>query len=392
MPNKLDTKTRHMWRGYLSEIDSRTDPKPLTDDIIKSYVTTWIEDQVDPEREGMETTISDVSNDKIKLTLPSGEFWNVTFNEVKDADKVLRYWLKRDKHPVQADFKMPNEAIGVPPNKIRNPGYAPALAERIRRELSGLPQAIRILPMSINSFTHENCRDINELQEKFFLGILPSKKRNGHYRYKNRKINSKPGTVVLFQCNAKIIAIACFLYAEEYKSREDGYKGFMAFDPKSIKIFNPIDKDTVKLCWPSFEGFSQSLQKLDPIGYPIFLKHIKGVKTGGVVDLVSPPERKESTIYRILRDTKMAKEVKQLHDYECQICGLTIELPDGDRYAESHHIQPLGTPHSGLDIKSNIICVCPNHHAALDYGAIPLSLKSIRVLPKIRDFHKKRVL
>lgn len=105
-----------------------------------------------------------------------------------------------------------------------------------------------------------------------------------------------------------------------------------------------------------------------------------------------PPDRATMTVYRILRDSQLARNVKRLHNYECQICGNTIELPNGTRYAESHHIQPLGK-HDGPDIAENIICVCPNHHAMLDYGVIPLAIdkltlvKGHKLAKRFIDFH-----
>src|SRR5690606_26268428 len=47
-----------------------------------------------------------------------------------------------------------------------------------------------------------------------------------------------------------------------------------------------------------------------------------------------------TTISRIIRDTNMSREIKALHHSRCQICGETINLPDGRRYAEAHHIIP----------------------------------------------------
>lgn len=92
-------------------------------------------------------------------------------------------------------------------------------------------------------------------------------------------------------------------------------------------------------------------------------------------DLDAPsPERAETTTFRILRDTALARRIKELHRHQCQIGGLAIELPNGSRYAEAHHIQPLGTPHDGPDIAANIIVLCPNHHAMCDYGVVALDL------------------
>lgn len=92
-------------------------------------------------------------------------------------------------------------------------------------------------------------------------------------------------------------------------------------------------------------------------------------------DLVLPSvSRIETTIYRILRDTALTLRLKFLHKYKCQICGHTINLPDGRLYVEAHHIKPLGEPHNGPDVIENIICVCPNHHVELDYGVSKIDL------------------
>jgi hypothetical protein len=92
-----------------------------------------------------------------------------------------------------------------------------------------------------------------------------------------------------------------------------------------------------------------------------------------------PADRVKTTIYRILRDTEKARRVKILHEHRCQICGHAIELSDGRRYAEAHHIQPLGDPHKGPDVIGNILCVCPNHHAELDYRTSELTLAALKV-------------
>jgi hypothetical protein len=94
-------------------------------------------------------------------------------------------------------------------------------------------------------------------------------------------------------------------------------------------------------------------------------------------DLDAPPaERVQTTVSRIVRDTWRTNRVKRLHNYKCQICGEGIILADGSAYAEGHHLQPLGR--DGPDVDENIICVCPNHHAACDFGAIPLRVEELR--------------
>ena len=103
--------------------------------------------------------------------------------------------------------------------------------------------------------------------------------------------------------------------------------------------------------------------------------------TPQALDLSPPPARVETTISRIVRDTELANRIKALHNFECQICGHSIILADGSRYSEAHHVQPLGKPHNGPDAVENIICLCPNHHAACDLGAIRLDATSLRPAP-----------
>jgi hypothetical protein len=109
-----------------------------------------------------------------------------------------------------------------------------------------------------------------------------------------------------------------------------------------------------------------------------YLPAVKPPEPPIAIDLNVPPERKKATITRIIRDSALARRIKQLHDYKCQLCDHTIQLADGSRYAEAHHIQPLGEPHNGPDIPENLVCVCPNHHAELDFGGRSLALADFR--------------
>lgn len=93
------------------------------------------------------------------------------------------------------------------------------------------------------------------------------------------------------------------------------------------------------------------------------------------------PERVVQETYRVLRDTQLARELKLLHNNRCQICGESISLPNGEHYSEAHHIKPLGKPHNGPDVASNIVVLCPNHHVMLDYGVIELRASAIRMHP-----------
>lgn len=86
----------------------------------------------------------------------------------------------------------------------------------------------------------------------------------------------------------------------------------------------------------------------------------------------STPKRVSTTVQRIIRDTKVSKAVKAAYDHTCQVCGTRLDSGAGP-YAEAAHIRPLGQPHNGPDVPSNVICLCPNHHVLFDLGAFSVA-------------------
>ncbi len=82
--------------------------------------------------------------------------------------------------------------------------------------------------------------------------------------------------------------------------------------------------------------------------------------------------RSQTTVDRIIRNTRLTQEIKSLYDNACQICGTKIPTKNGF-YSEGAHIRPLGEPHNGEDSLDNLLCLCPNHHVMLDRGAFSIS-------------------
>jgi len=114
----------------------------------------------------------------------------------------------------------------------------------------------------------------------------------------------------------------------------------------------------------------------------IILEDIEELNPAFASDFSEPSDsaiRQLSQTYRIIRDTTLAVQIKQLYKYRCQLCGGTIEAPSGEKYAEAHHIKPLGSPHNGPDVAENIVCLCPNCHAKLDYGIIQIEKRNLNV-------------
>ena len=85
------------------------------------------------------------------------------------------------------------------------------------------------------------------------------------------------------------------------------------------------------------------------------------------------PTYATTTVTRRVRDSKAARKVKAWYDDTCQVCGVRLNLEPRRAYSEGAHVRPLGKPHVGTDDASNILCLCPNHHALLDYGGITIS-------------------
>lgn len=121
----------------------------------------------------------------------------------------------------------------------------------------------------------------------------------------------------------------------------------------------------------------------------------KTYKTPIAVDIKEPAQPRGilQETYRILRDTELAREVKYINDYRCQICNTTIELYDNLLYAEVHHVKPLSSPHNGPDVRGNIICVCPKHHVLLDYGVLKLNGKFLKNIDEeYIKYHNENIL
>ena len=100
------------------------------------------------------------------------------------------------------------------------------------------------------------------------------------------------------------------------------------------------------------------------------------VPTKPAPDTAEPPSRVKYETLRIVRDTAMALDVKKTCKRGCQLCGVTLMLGDVP-YSEAHHLQPLGGDYRGLDVRENLLSVCPNCHAKLDYGAVQIDIKKL---------------
>lgn len=87
--------------------------------------------------------------------------------------------------------------------------------------------------------------------------------------------------------------------------------------------------------------------------------------------LYSKASRAETTHFRIVRDVNLANKIKELYNFQCQVCNVALTTNAG-LYAEAAHIRPLGEPHNGPDTLDNLLCLCPNHHTMFDFGGFAI--------------------
>jgi hypothetical protein len=138
--------------------------------------------------------------------------------------------------------------------------------------------AVRIWPMSdkIEGFRG---RSIEDVQQNCFLRDLPA--AEGRYRYPSVGLNADPGTIVLFQYRARIVASAIFLRDEKLPRPRGGYGGALYFDVGSFRTFDPLDVVAMRKIWPGFRAFGHVKQRLNPTLYGKFRRGLKNVAAPG---------------------------------------------------------------------------------------------------------------
>jgi hypothetical protein len=137
------------------------------------------------------------------------------------------------------------------------------------------PPSIRIFPMS-DQIAGFRGRTIEDVQRRVFLRELP-RKCNGRWRYQRAGLNGIPGTLVLFQFRARIIASAVFIRDERFARPRHGCSGVLHFAADSFRTFVPLDVEAMRKVWPSFRAFGHVKQHLNPTLFSKFKRQLKNV-------------------------------------------------------------------------------------------------------------------
>lgn len=129
---------------------------------------------------------------------------------------------------------------------------------------------IRILPMS-KKIEFKNTVSIQD----FFLNDLRLRE-DGEYCYKKQGIRANEGsTLILFQYDNKIVASADLVKIEKFNKIENGYKGALYFNPKSIRVFDELNNEEINNIFNTSIKFGQTKYYLDTSYQKRFFSYIK---------------------------------------------------------------------------------------------------------------------
>jgi putative restriction endonuclease len=149
------------------------------------------------------------------------------------------------------------------------------------------------------------------------------------------------------------------------------------FAPRSGYVYSGLYSVTSWWMEKGRDGFQVVRFRLDAIDEQTV------VEPAPAVD--NDPAFASAVVTRRIRDTAVARAVKELYDFSCQICGVGLRGFEGRKYAEGAHVRPLGRPHLGADHLENLLCLCPNHHTQLDIGGILISDDMVAIQASSHD-------
>ena len=155
-----------------------------------------------------------------------------------------------------------------------------------------------------------------------------------------------------FLAHAKEHLLPIFFFHRQDNSADWEYQGQVEVVDYDCGPFDTDDRDVYRFV---LQRRHDQEERVDPVE---------------VTPDLAPAERVETTRSRVIRNTRLATELKERYSHTCQVCGVRRRRRVDEGYAEAHHLKPLGRPHDGPDAEENIVVLCPDHHADFDYGMV----------------------
>ncbi len=133
------------------------------------------------------------------------------------------------------------------------------------------PMTIRVVPMSARA-EPEACSNPHH----FFKRVIPARATPGEYRFRSRgPRNVPPGTLLIFQCDGKMIADARLLQVDRspaWTPPAPGYSGRLVVDVDATRVFQrAVKRAEFMSIWPG-KAPSQAWHDLDPGAFDRWLK------------------------------------------------------------------------------------------------------------------------
>jgi len=156
MPKRIDEVLKRKWPGYISDPEKTRRFQDLGNDEIRAGI-----EKLRGETLVGSTKILDCQTkivESVVLRIKSREY-TVNFRKIVDADKLIRHCLRRSEFPTPDDFERGDESIDV--EKITDDGYAPKLAERIRRTQLDIDIAFEAKPGIVEDLVEIRDREID---------------------------------------------------------------------------------------------------------------------------------------------------------------------------------------------------------------------------------------
>jgi len=195
-----------------------------------------------------------------------------------------------------------------------------------------LPPEVRLLPSTLRDV---RVSSVQEYQSDFLRRRLPHQ-QNGRYWYRERGLSAARGTMVLFQCEAQIVGIARFIEQVPVENSKNEYRGYLQFEPRSIRAIGPFSEQEMLVAWPGFGGFSHARLHLDPTKFNDFLGKLVQRPPSSLAEEVWESAVRSVTIYKKtvftrqdLRKSAGVEQDRWSASYSPIFQGMRIDQPGG---------------------------------------------------------------